>query len=90
MTDPEAFPGFLPPEDDTPGLLWDPFAGAEPVYCPCCGAEFPCPPQQGDPCPLCGWETDAQTTDGLCLEEARMNFRAFGVCAPWQLSGEQP
>ena len=30
------------------------------------------------------WEPSAQN-HGLSLYEARMNFRAFGVTAPWEL-----
>lgn len=93
--DPLDRPDLLPPgpEEDGGLLPFDPFLGrAEPVPCPCCGAEYPVEPYPGDICPVCWWEIDpeaqadpAQPSDqnhGLSLDEARMNFRAFGICDP--------
>ena len=56
--------------------------------CPVCGS-----PAETH-CPVCGWAEDGLLADewepsaqnhGLSLYEARMNFRAFGVTAPWEL-----
>lgn len=90
--DPLERPDLIPleePDEEEP--LWDPLFGLEPVPCACCGAEYPIPPQEGDACPVCGWavdsdlQTDGQPSDqndGLCLEEARQNFRCFGHIDP--------
>lgn len=78
--------------DDPP---CDPVTGLPLTPCPCCGAETV--PEGGVPgtvCPVCGWAEDGLLADewepsaqnhGLSLYEARMNFRAFGVTAPWEL-----
>ncbi len=70
--------------------LWD-----DAVPCPCCAAAYRIAPQEGDCCPVCGWEIDqaaqddptqpSQANEGLSLEEAQMNFRAFGSCMPWRI-----
>ena len=61
----------------------------EKYRCPVCGRLTDQPE-----CPVCGWAEDGLLADewepsaqnhGLSLYEARMNFRAFGVTAPWEL-----
>ena len=90
--DPLERPDLIPleePDEEEP--LWDPLFGLEPVPCVCCGTEYPIPPQERDACPVCGWavdsdlQTDGQPSDqnaGLCLDEARQNFRCFGHIDP--------
>ncbi len=93
--DPLERPDILPeeeePEDGFLPLPFDPFGGAY-APCPCCGADIPDPPSPGFICPVCYWEIDDDVRDnpikpsgqnhGLSLDEARMNFRAFGICDP--------
>ena len=52
-------------------------------------------PSWGYICPVCMWEIDYDVEDdpdapsdqnnGLSLNEAQMNFRAFGIADPWHL-----
>ena len=66
--------------------------------CPCCGADLPENPSWGYICPVCMWEIDYDVADdpdapsdqnnGLSLNEAQMNFRAFGIADPWLLKDE--
>lgn len=59
--------------------------------CACCGAETIPEGSIAHICPVCGWETDcfiqsdhepSDQNHGLTLDEARLNFRVFGVCDP--------
>lgn len=62
--------------------------------CPCCdAASLPDRPSDGDACAVCGWVWDetaqadgtpSASNDHLCLQEAQMNFRTFGVITPWR------
>ncbi len=64
----------------------------EAAPCPCCGAEYPMQPHEGDVCAVCGWEIDAdaeqdetapsEANHGLSLQEARLNFQTFGIIDP--------
>lgn len=59
--------------------------------CPCCGFRTLArkPPGSCEICPVCYWEDDAAQfgdptfegdgANGVCLEEARRNFRQFGA-----------
>lgn len=91
--DPLDRPDLLPPADDAdPWPVFDPFFGEEPPLCACCGAAWPFVPQDGDACPVCGWALDERAqadagresacNRGLTLEQAQMNFRAFGISDP--------
>lgn len=58
----------------------------ETLECPCCGAERDERDGRLAACPVCGWVVDdlapsgepGRMNDGLSLEEAVLNFHAFG------------
>ena len=61
------------------------------MVCEICGTTYD---EASGVCPVCGWAEDGLLADewepsaqnhGLSLYEARMNFRAFGVTAPWEV-----
>ena len=92
--DPLDRPDLVPLEEEEPddgSLLFDPMGG-ETEPCPCCGADIPANPSWGYICPKCWWEMDddvagdplrsSDLNHGLSLEEAQMNFRAFGISNP--------
>lgn len=88
--DPYDRPDRCAEQADEAPYLW-PYPGAPTEPCPCCGADIPENPSPGYICPTCWWEIDLFTADehepsdqnhGLSLIEARMNFRAFGICDP--------
>lgn len=79
-----AWPEDTPaPNCDELGRLYAP--------CACCGAETVPEGSIAHICPVCGWETDtfilsddepSDQNHGLTLDEARLNFRVFGICDP--------
>lgn len=83
-------PDVLPETDQADVADWAlPEQPSEP--CPCCGADIPENPLPGYICPTCWWEIDPFVSDeadpsdlnrGLPLEQAKMNFRVFGICDP--------
>ena len=86
--DPWARPDLPDGDGAADGVLaWSPSSPTEP--CACCGADNPVGTEV---CPLCGWGSDAaaerdpaapsEYNRGLSLDDARMNFRAFGICDP--------
>ena len=88
--DPLSRPDLCDTAGDESAVLW-PLPGMPTEPCPCCGADIPENPYPGYICATCWWEidpfvcSDSEPSDlnhGLSLEEARMNFRAFGVCDP--------
>lgn len=95
IVDGQFMPPMQPEMYDEPGAelgRWTmPDEPTEP--CPCCGADIPQDPVDGYVCSVCMWEIDydvqgqpdapSKQNRGLSLNEAQMNFRAFGICDPW-------